>query len=83
MAPFHVHLIAPSNEGSTYIKPLWAVYSMGSIRRRYDFGVSHSWIQNLAYWPLNLMMRELAEKKIAGGDRAWRKHRTLDVPLGL
>ena len=23
-SPFHVHLIAPSNEDSTYIKPLWA-----------------------------------------------------------
>jgi hypothetical protein len=22
--PFHVHLVAPSNEDSTYIKPLWA-----------------------------------------------------------
>ena len=21
--PFHVHLVAPSNEDSTYIKPLW------------------------------------------------------------
>jgi hypothetical protein len=29
----------------------------------------------------DLMMHELAERKIAGGDR--RKHRTLDVPLGL
>ena len=43
----------------------------------------HSWIQNVAYWPLNLLMHELAEKKIAGGDRAWRKHRTLDIPMGL
>ena len=46
-------------------------------------GMDHSWIQNVAYWPINLMMHELAEKKIAGGDRAWRKHRTLDVPFGL
>ena len=59
------------------------MYSMSSIRQRYDFGVRHSWIQNVAYWPLNLMMRELAEKKIGGGDRAWRKHRTLDLPMGL
>jgi hypothetical protein len=29
------------------------------------------------------MMHELAEKKIAGGDRQWRKHRTLDLPMGL
>ena len=39
---------------------------MSSIRRRYDFGLEHSWIQNVAYWPLNLMMHELAERKIAG-----------------
>jgi radical SAM superfamily enzyme YgiQ (UPF0313 family) len=66
-----------------WVRAWRSMYSMGSIRRRYDFGLRHSWIQNLAYWPLNLMMHELAEKKIAGGDRAWRKHRTLDVPLGL
>ncbi len=60
-----------------------SMYSMSSIRRRYDFGMRHSWIQNVAYWPLNLLMHELAEKKIAQGDRSWRKHRTLDLPLGL
>ena len=59
------------------------MYSMSSIRRRYDFGTRHSWIQNVAYWPLNLLMHELAEKKIAGGDRSWRKHRALDLPMGL
>jgi hypothetical protein len=26
---------------------------------------------------------ELAERKIAGGDRTWRKHRALDLPMGL
>jgi radical SAM superfamily enzyme YgiQ (UPF0313 family) len=60
-----------------------SMYSMSSIRRRYDFGMRHSWIQNVAYWPLNLLMHELAEKKIAQGDRSWRKHRTLDLPMGL
>jgi radical SAM superfamily enzyme YgiQ (UPF0313 family) len=66
-----------------WIRAWRSMYSMSSIRRRYDFGMSHSWIQNVAYWPLNLLMRELAEKKIAGGDRTWRKHRALDLPLGL
>ncbi|MGA2451875.1 MAG: DUF4070 domain-containing protein, partial [Polyangiaceae bacterium] len=66
-----------------WVRAWQSMYSMSSIRRRYDFGMSHSWIQNVAYWPLNLLMHELAEKKIAGGDRAWRKHRTLDIPLGL
>lgn len=59
------------------------MYSYGSIRRRWDFGVDRSWVQNVAYWPINLMMHELAERKIARGDRAWRKHRSLDVPFGL
>jgi len=59
------------------------MYSLSNIRRRYDFAMAHSWIQNVAYWPLNLMMHELAERKIAGGDRAWRKHRALEVPFGL
>jgi radical SAM superfamily enzyme YgiQ (UPF0313 family) len=57
--------------------------AMYSYKRRYDFGMDRSWIQNLAYWPINLMMHELAERKIAGGDRTWRKHRSLDVPFGL
>jgi radical SAM superfamily enzyme YgiQ (UPF0313 family) len=59
------------------------LYSYNNIRRRYDFGLEHSWIQNLAYWPINLMMHELAEPKIGAGDRNWRKHRTLNVPFGL
>jgi hypothetical protein len=29
------------------------------------------------------MMHELVEKRIAAGDRAWRKHRTIPLPLGL
>jgi radical SAM superfamily enzyme YgiQ (UPF0313 family) len=66
-----------------WVRAWQSMYSMSSIRSRYDFGMNHSWIQNVAYWPLNLLMHELAEKKIAGGDRAWRKHRTLDIPLGL
>jgi radical SAM superfamily enzyme YgiQ (UPF0313 family) len=60
-----------------------SMYSMASIRKRYDFGMRHSWIQNVAYWPLNLLMHELAERKIAQGDRSWRKHRALDLPMGL
>jgi hypothetical protein len=48
-----------------------------------DFGLHHSWLQNLAYGPINVMMHELGEKKIAQGDRAWRKHRAQDVPFGL
>jgi radical SAM superfamily enzyme YgiQ (UPF0313 family) len=59
------------------------MYSYGSIKKRWDFGLDRSWIQNLAYWPINLMMHEMAERKIAGGDRAWRKHRALEVPFGL
>lgn len=66
-----------------WIRAWRSMYSLSSIRQRYDFGIKHSWIQNVAYWPLNLMMRELADKKIGGGDRAWRKHRTLDLPMGL
>jgi hypothetical protein len=59
------------------------MYSMSSIRQRYDFGTKHSWTQNVAYWPINLMMHEVAEKKVAAGDRAWRKHRRFELPLGL
>jgi radical SAM superfamily enzyme YgiQ (UPF0313 family) len=68
---------------SGWVRAWREMYSMRSIRKRYDFGLKHSWIQNAAYWPINLMMHELAERKIAGGDRAWRKHRTLEVPFGL
>ena len=66
-----------------WVRAWQSMYSMSSIRRRYDFGLKHSWIQNVAYWPLNRLMHEVAERKIAGGDRAWRKHRALDLPLGF
>ena len=66
-----------------WVRAWQAMYSFSSIRKRYDFGRRHSWIQNVAYWPLNLMMHELAERKIAGGDREWRKHRTMGLPMGL
>jgi radical SAM superfamily enzyme YgiQ (UPF0313 family) len=66
-----------------WVRAWKSMYSLSSIRKRYDFGMKHSWIQNVAYFPLNLTMRELAEKKIGGGDRAWRKHRALDLPMGL
>ncbi len=66
-----------------WIRAWRAMYSYGSIARRFDGGLDRSWIQNLAYWPINLMMHELAERKIAGGDREWRKHRALEVPFGL
>jgi radical SAM superfamily enzyme YgiQ (UPF0313 family) len=83
-APFY----KPAHMSREVLRDGWvrawkSMYSLGSIRKRYDFGMRHSWIQNVAYWPLNLMMRELADKKIGGGDRAWRKHRTLDLPMGL
>lgn len=59
------------------------MYSMRSIARRYDPGRDRTWIQNLAYWPLNLTMREVARRKIAGGRRTWRRDRRVDVPLGF
>jgi radical SAM superfamily enzyme YgiQ (UPF0313 family) len=66
-----------------WIRAWRAMYSYGSIARRFDGGLDRSWIQNLAYWPINLLMHELAERKIAGGDRSFRKHRGLEVPFGL
>lgn len=83
-APFYVPKLMSRGELRRGWVHAWReMYSMRSIRKRYDFGMRHSWIQNVAFWPINLMMHELAEKKIAGGDRGWRKHRTLDVPFGL
>lgn len=83
-APFYQPLQMSRDElRSGWVKAWQSMYSYSSIRRRYDFGLDHSWIQNVAYWPINLMMHELAERKIAGGDRSWRKHRGLDVPFGL
>lgn len=66
-----------------WVRAWRSMYSYSSIYKRYDFALDHSWIQNIAYWPINLMMHELAEKKIAKGDREWRKHRALEVPFGL
>jgi radical SAM superfamily enzyme YgiQ (UPF0313 family) len=83
-APFY----APKQMSREALREGWVkawreMYSYSSIYKRYDFAMDHSWIQNIAYWPINLMMHELAEKKIAKGDRSWRKHRGLEVPFGL
>jgi radical SAM superfamily enzyme YgiQ (UPF0313 family) len=83
-APF----FEPARMSRTALRDGWVrawqhMYSYSSIWRRYDFALEHSWIQNFAYLPINFLMHELAEKKIARGDRAWRKHRAIDVPFGL
>jgi hypothetical protein len=75
--------MAPDELRRGWVRAWQRMYSYGSIVKRYDFGLDHSWIQNLAYWPINMLMHELAERKIAGGDRAFRKHRTLEIPFGL
>ncbi len=83
-APFYRPLQLSREElRDGWVKAWQRMYSLSAIYRRFDFALDHSWIQNVAYWPINLMMHELAEKKIAGGNRAWRKHRALDVPFGL
>jgi radical SAM superfamily enzyme YgiQ (UPF0313 family) len=83
-APFYKPArLSPKELKDGWVKAWRQMYSYSSIAKRYDFGLDHSWIQNLAYWPINLMMHELAERKIANGDRAWRKHRTLELPFGL
>lgn len=66
-----------------WVRAWRAMYAYPSILRRYDFGLDHSWIQNVAYWPLNLLMHELAERKIGGGDRTFRKHRAIELPFGF
>jgi radical SAM superfamily enzyme YgiQ (UPF0313 family) len=63
-----------------WVRAWRAMYSMSSIRRRYSFGRARSWTQNVAYWPLNLMLHELAERKISAGVRNWRKYGAI---LGL
>ncbi|MCU0690459.1 MAG: hypothetical protein MUF54_03575, partial [Polyangiaceae bacterium] len=59
------------------------MYSVRSMAKRFDPGADRSWIQNLGYWPLNLVMRELAVRKIAGGARSWRQTRRIRMPFGL
>ena len=59
------------------------MYSLHSIGKRYDPGRDRTWVQNLAYWPLNLTMREIAIRKIAGGRRAWRRVRRVGLPFGF
>jgi radical SAM superfamily enzyme YgiQ (UPF0313 family) len=83
-APFY----RPKNMSREALRDGWvnawrSMYSYRSIMRRYDFGLDHSWVQNVAYWPLNMLMHELAERKIANGDRSFRKHRGLALPFGL
>jgi len=78
----------PAQMSAEQLKTGWVrawrqMYSYPNIARRFDPGFDHSWIQNVAYWPINLMMHELAERKIAKGDKEWRKHRALEIPFGL
>lgn len=78
----------PAQMSGDQLKAGWVrawrqLYSYPNIARRFDPGFDHSWIQNVAFWPINLMMHELAERKIARGDKAWRKHRSLEIPFGL
>ncbi len=83
-APFYVPKQLTREElRQGWIRAWKQMYSYGSIMRRYDFGLERSWIQNLAYWPLNMLMHELAERKIGNGDRSFRKHRSFDLPFGL
>ena len=51
-----------------------SMYSMSSIRRRYDFGIGHSWIQNAAYWPLARVLLRAAREGAGAegeGDAGW------------
>ncbi len=78
----------PAQMSGEQLKAGWVrawrqLYSYPNIARRFDPGLDHSWIQNVAFWPINLMMHELAERKIGKGDKAWRKHRSLEIPFGL
>jgi radical SAM superfamily enzyme YgiQ (UPF0313 family) len=83
-APFYVPRQMTRDElRASWVKAWREMYSYGNIARRWDPALDHSWIQNLAYWPINLLMHQLAERKIAGGDRTFRKHRAIDLPFGL
>jgi radical SAM superfamily enzyme YgiQ (UPF0313 family) len=75
--------MTPEQLKAGWVRAWQKMYSYPNIARRFDPGFDHSWIQNVAYWPINLMMHELAERKIAKGDKDWRKHRALDIPFGL
>jgi radical SAM superfamily enzyme YgiQ (UPF0313 family) len=48
-------------------------YSYSSIWRRYRFDLDASWIALVGHFPLNLLMHQLAERKIAGGERLFRR----------
>ena len=83
-APFYQPKQLTRDELRTgWVKAWKKMYSYSSIMKRYDFGLDHSWIQNVAYWPLNMLMHELAERKIGKGDRTFRKHRAIEMPFGL
>lgn len=66
-----------------WVRAWLRMYSLSSIAQRYDPGRDHTWVQNLAYWPLNLTMREIARHKIAGGRMDWRRERRVRMPLGF
>jgi hypothetical protein len=83
-APFYQPKQLTRDELRTgWVKAWKKMYSYSSIMTRYDIGLAHSWIQDVAYWPLNMLMHALAERKIGKGDRTFRKHRAIEMPFGL
>jgi radical SAM superfamily enzyme YgiQ (UPF0313 family) len=48
-------------------------YSFGSILARWRPRLAAGWLENLGYLPLNVFMRQLALKKIVGGERFFRR----------
>jgi hypothetical protein len=50
-------------------------YSYTSIWRRFRADPRASWIGLFGHFPLNFLMHELAERKIAGGERRFRQER--------
>jgi hypothetical protein len=44
-------------------------YSWHSMWRRYTTGPQFGWIQRWAYWPLNVMQRRLAQRRVGASRR--------------
>ncbi|MCC6524211.1 MAG: cobalamin-dependent protein [Polyangiaceae bacterium] len=55
-------------------------YSYRSIWDRFTVRAASSWIQTLGYFPLNLLQRQLAHHKIAGGQQRHRARVEPEVP---
>ena len=64
--------LSPQQLREGWVRAWQSFYSYSSIWKRYRFDPHMSWLSLVGHFPLNFLMHQLAERKIAGGERRFR-----------